>query len=65
MNKPKMSFGTFGSLLTFHEVDALKDTVLRAEAAQRRRAIEEQARRSRRNLQNPQSFKLCAERVAR
>ena len=61
----QFTFGSFGSLLTFKEVEGLKLVARRGEAAGRRRAIEAQAAKSRRNLTNPESFRVCAMRVAK
>ena len=64
MAKNSSGFGTIGSTISFAKVEALRVVALRGEAARRRTAIEVQARKSRRNLQNPESFAWCAERTA-
>lgn len=64
MNKHKHSFGTMSSLLSFNEAKKFDLVLLRSDAARRRRLIEEQAKKSRRNLQNPTSFAFCATKVA-
>ncbi len=64
MNRPKHSFGTMSSLVSLDQSKKFCLVLKRAEAARRHRAIEEQAKASRRNLQNPANFAWCATKVA-
>jgi hypothetical protein len=64
MKDSKNSFGSLGSALSNAELHACRVAVNRKEAADRRQAIEAQARKSRRNLANPASFTWCAERAS-